>query len=132
MDSRCMGQCILNKLNYFNNDYRRLKDFQKSLVNKLIELIKIDPEFKKFSNNLKPCHLHELRGYSHGNWKVMSLDVPEHNDECNVALLGYQDYARGEIRLVYEYTYTTNKDLVITLCNCSKHNYKTMHYSESN
>lgn len=114
---------IINTSNKYLQDTKKLKDFQIKYINTITNII-----FNNIHSSL--ANHHELKQFSHGNWKVMSIDVPDNPKNCQIILDNIAKYYRGELRLIYEYTYTTKGELVINLTDCDKHKYKNKHYSD--
>lgn len=113
---------IINKSTKYLNDIKKLSDYQIDYINKLTNIV-----FTNLGSTL--ANHHELKQFSHGSWKVMSLDVPTNKRDCEFVITNIDNYYRGELRLIYEYTYTAKGELVINLTDCDKHKYKNKHYS---
>lgn len=122
---------IVNKSTKYLNDIRKLAKYQVDYIENILELIYKDPLLTTYKGPTKPGNLHELKQFSHGNWKVMSIDVVSSVDDVESALLGDIFYYRGRLRLIYEFTYTTKNELVINFTDCDTHKYKNKQYSES-
>lgn len=124
-----MAKGLVNKSNQFLQDYNKLTPLQRGLVDWYIIKLVDNPILKYHNRDIGRNH--ELHQYTHGNWKVRSLDVPTDKVDCDLIKSYLRSNKRGEIRLVYEYTYTTNGELVINLTNCNKHKYKHHTYSNN-
>lgn len=91
---------IINKMTKYLRDIKKLKDFQLDFINKISDLICKDPLLSNYPIDSKPGRLHELKQFSHGNWRVISIDVPERASQCDDSLNGTYPYYKGRLKFL--------------------------------